>query len=153
MDEKFLLGNQQPDKLEQLATAHNNLAQKVAQSIGQITMAMDALEMVLTKEITDYAMKFRKEMFVVKLTTCMESRLMAHAMGDLVMYQRLGTALDQLKQEAKMNGLQSLYNKTIRRMERAAEANKSGEPRADFTAEELKNMDELKVAKVVDSPE
>lgn len=132
------------EKVKRLSKAHNIFVANVQNFMGSIKLVVDTVVRVLEDEIDDFDKKFNKANLAVRIEATVHAKLKAHAVGDLEMYARFGKNLDALKAEAKKEGLQSFYNKVMRKLNKIIEENKFGEPKADFSHEELQDMPDMK---------
>ena len=137
------------EKLNQLEAAHSAMAHDVAAFMGKASRALDVMDEVLTEEIDGYAEKFQKHSLVLVVRGVVRNRMALHARGDLEGYAKLGEHLDTIKAAAKEDGLQSLYNKVVRKLEQEAEANKHAEMAAKKTHKEITDLPDMKVVSIV----
>lgn len=131
------------DKVRRLMDSHNTLVTQVQYNAGRINLILDAIGLVLEDEIDDFKTKLIKKTFILRVEATLKARLSANAIGDLTAFAKFGKNLETLKAESKEMGWQSLYNKTIRRMEKSVEANKHGEIKADISFKDLINMPDM----------
>ena len=139
-------------RVQRLMDAHNNLATRFQTFAGGARLLLDSLTLLLEKEIEDFDAKYDKANLVCRIEQTVQARLTSHAIGDLKAFAKFGKNLEALKKEAKEKKLQSLYNKTIRRIEKTVDKIKYGEPKADFSFEELMNMPDAELVEVKRKP-
>lgn len=139
-------------KLERLTNHHNALATMFQNYVASSQQVINTMLDVLENNVEDFQKKFARSNMKIRIEETIKARFAAHSMGDLTAYQKIGERLDALKKEAKENGMQSLYNKTVRKINKLIEASKHAEKKADVTVEELKNMPEMKIVNMSEPP-